>query len=145
LIWTVQNIDSLTGTGTYDPMDVDITGSVMKEAGVYDIEMSIKRILTTRLGERVMLPTYGSNLWKYLFEPLTPMNKDRIKSCVINSLALWEPRIQLTQFGVFEKADPGVDQNTLIFVMYYRILGTSDEQKVSIPINTSTLSFEMFV
>ena len=39
--------------------------------GVRDIEESITILLSTAQGERVMVPTYGCDLWQYVFAPLT--------------------------------------------------------------------------
>lgn len=55
--------------------------TVSKQWTYHDIEL-IKRDLmnhfNTRVGERVMRPTWGCKIWDYLMEPLTPGIRDLI-------------------------------------------------------------------
>lgn len=54
-------------------------------------------ILTTPLGSRVMLPTYGSDLYKYIDRGITKALTLDIAAEVIRALTLWEPRIKVEQ------------------------------------------------
>jgi phage baseplate assembly protein W len=141
--WEVQMIDSLTGTGFFDEMTIDDLGSIKKSSGADNIMASIKRILTTRLGERVMMPDYGSNIWRYLFEPIDAITKDQIKVAVVDAIRKWEPRIELTKFGIFPYAEMA-DAGQFKMVLFYRIIGTNTEQQISIPISIIATSFNVY-
>ena len=42
---------------------------------LYDLDLikqDLMNIFMTRLGERIMRPTLGCNIWEYIYEPLTP-------------------------------------------------------------------------
>ena len=50
--------------------DASSGGYFSKSSGINMIKDSVKQLLLTEKGERVMLPNYGCNLRKYLFQPL---------------------------------------------------------------------------
>jgi phage baseplate assembly protein W len=58
-----------------------------------DIQSSLHILLTTRLGERVMQPTYGCNLDELVFETMTTTFKSHIRDLVKTAILYHEPRI----------------------------------------------------
>ncbi len=56
---------------------------------------SLLNILGTFKGERVMLPEFGSNLARLLFEPNDVMFRNRIQEEVVESLQRWDPNLQV--------------------------------------------------
>lgn len=60
-----------------------------------DINQSLHLLLSTALGERVMQPTYGCNLDRLLFEPLSLSVITFIKDQVETAIIYHEPRIEL--------------------------------------------------
>lgn len=60
-----------------------------------DIQSSLHILLTTRIGERVMQPTYGCNLDELVFESLTTTFKSYIRDLVMTAILFHEPRIKL--------------------------------------------------
>ena len=69
-------------------------------SGENDIDQSLRLILFTNLGERMMNQTFGCNLSKYSFEAIgqtaLTLMKDAIKAAVLK----WEPRITLDQVEI---------------------------------------------
>ena len=64
--------DSFLGTGWSFPPSFDKErGETEMLSDVEDIQSSLHILLTTRLGERVMQPTYGCNLDELVFEALS--------------------------------------------------------------------------
>lgn len=64
----------------------------------YDIAIlvsSVKMLLITVPGERVMLPTYGTNVRKLIFEANIASINTLIQTEVSRALAAWEPRVEL--------------------------------------------------
>ena len=59
----------------------------------FDVHSSIRIILATITGERIMLPTFGCNLQPYLFEPMNAPNIAMIEKIVKDALVIHEPRI----------------------------------------------------
>jgi uncharacterized protein len=60
------------------------------------IRSSIRMILLTRPGERVMQPAFGSNLYKLVFDPADTVTLALVRQAVVDALVLWEPRIRIT-------------------------------------------------
>lgn len=60
-----------------------------------DIQSSLHILLTTRIGERVMQPTYGCNLDELVFESLSTTFKSYIRDLVMSAILHHEPRIKL--------------------------------------------------
>lgn len=56
---------------------------------------NIIQILTTRRGERVMLPEFGSRIYEFIHEPLDHVTCALIRRELIDAIARWEPRIIL--------------------------------------------------
>lgn len=65
--------------------------------GVDHIRQSIKDILTTRIGSRVMRRDYGSLLPELIDHPATPANLLRLGAASIMAILRWEPRVRITR------------------------------------------------
>ena len=70
--------------------------------GREDIEESLEILLSTSLGERVMLPQYGCNLQDYQFEAINSNLLAFIRTLVENAILYFEPRIKLENIEVSE-------------------------------------------
>jgi uncharacterized protein len=90
-------------------------GDLLYEEGPEKIRQSISIILDTERGERVMRPTFGCGLRRYLMKPNTTATRALIQFDVEQALATWEPRIALTGIRVDAGDDPSL---VLIQVAY---------------------------
>jgi phage baseplate assembly protein W len=76
-----------------------------------DIEIlasSVKMLLTTRKGERIMQPGYGTNLHAILFELQTTGIETLVQQEIVDALVLWEPRVSLRSILVERTAERDV-------------------------------------
>ncbi len=99
-----------------------ITGSVDTIEGVEDIHSSLKILLSTRPGERVMRPDYGCNLDILLFEPITTTLITFIKDLIKTAIIYHEPRIET------EKIDldtTNVNQGLILIKIVYKVRQTN--------------------
>lgn len=77
----------------------------------YDIEVlqsSVKLLLGTAKGERIMEPGYGTNLRRLLFEPMTQGLDDAARQEIADALNTWEPRISLQNIAVQKNSDHSI-------------------------------------
>ena len=84
----------------------------------YDLEVlqsSVKMLLTTGLGERVMLPEYGTRLKKILFEPIVTGIQDVVQEEIATALNQWEPRVTLQSLSI-ERVSPRAVALTCVFL-----------------------------
>ena len=74
---------------------------------------NLVNLLLTRKGERLMHPSFGSNLWNILFEPNTPeILKEDIEEVIINAVDSWLPYILIKEIIISESPDD-IDRNIL--------------------------------
>jgi phage baseplate assembly protein W len=65
-----------------------------------DIEKSLEILLTTTVGERVMQPRYGCNMFELVFESLDTTTKTLIKDKIKTAILYFEPRIDVTTISM---------------------------------------------
>jgi phage baseplate assembly protein W len=56
---------------------------------------SIRQIVETRMGERLMLPHFGSRIFELVGEPLSQVFEYKIGKFLTDSVKMWEPRCQV--------------------------------------------------
>lgn len=61
------------------------------------VKQSIHQILGTRIGERVMVPEFGSRLPELLFEPIDDVTLVLARVYTIDAIEKWEPRVSLNE------------------------------------------------
>jgi phage baseplate assembly protein W len=83
------------GQGPAFPPRIGADGRFAWSAGEDNIRESIRVILMTEPGERMMREEFGCGLSRFLFEPNTAATRQRIRDAVLRSLTRWEPRITL--------------------------------------------------
>jgi uncharacterized protein len=104
------------GCGVAFPPHLDATGQWATSVGAQNISESIQILLLTRLGERLMYPTYGSSLPTFLFAPNNPATRKSIEEEITRALQLWEPRINIDSVSVV--VDPSNAQAAIATIQY---------------------------
>jgi Bacteriophage baseplate protein W len=83
-------------------------GQFEYESGPEKVRQSIAIILDTEPGERIMRPTFGCGLRRYLMKPNTTATRALIQRDVAGALRLWEPRIEAQSVTVTPGDDPAL-------------------------------------
>ncbi len=83
------------------------------------VKVSVNNILRTRLGERVMLPEFGSAFPDILFEGMTSDMQENLISSIQDAITTWEPRVKITTLKVY--FDP--DLHKVRIQLYLQIIG----------------------
>lgn len=65
--------------------------------GMEHLRQSVRDILTTPVGSRVMRRDYGSRLFDLIDRPLNPSTITKIYAATVEALGRWEPRLQVTR------------------------------------------------
>ncbi|WP_330444549.1 GPW/gp25 family protein [Flavivirga abyssicola] len=60
-----------------------------------DIQQSLEILLNTKLGERIMNPRYGCDVYTYLFESISNSRMYQIIEMIKTAILRYEPRIKL--------------------------------------------------
>ena len=99
-----------------------VTNDIVVSKDASAIKQAIVNLLLTNKGERLMNPTYGSDIRKYLFEPLDYGTSYLIKGNIESTISKFEPRISVLRIS----CKPNYDDNGFDVEMTYRIQGTDD-------------------
>lgn len=117
----------LYGRGAAHPLAVGASGGVAESTGTEKIEESIRIILGTQHGERVMRPAFGCNLQSLAFAPNNAATANLARHFVETGLTQWEPRIDV--MGVDVESDHRRD--ALVITVHYRITGTGEARSLA--------------
>lgn len=90
-------------------------GDLAYEEGAEKVRQAIWIVLDTEPGERVMRPTFGCGLRRFLMKPNSPATRALIAQDVARALSAWEPRIAVQQV----RADPGDDPAMVLIHVAY--------------------------
>lgn len=94
---------SFLGTGWKFPPAFDhITGDVAMISDEADVHNSLQVLLSTRPGERVLLPDYGCNLDELVFEALSTTFVNYMKDLIGTAILLYEPRVRVNDIQIFQ-------------------------------------------
>jgi phage baseplate assembly protein W len=137
------------GRGWRFPPALDLKGVAMS-AYEQKIAESIRIVLGTSKGERVMRPEFGCGIHDLVFEPAAESTLTLIRAAVREALILWEPRVELLDVRI--EAAPGhrlrispsgdrtgslppaaIRDGALIIGIDYRIRSTNNEFNLVYP------------
>ncbi len=127
----MKNKASFLGTGWGFPPEFDNSLNHVKMiSNEEDIESSLHVLLTTRLGERVMLPEYGCNLEELLFEGLDRTLITYVVELIKTAILYHEPRIDVIDVDISE-TDPL--EGKLVIEIDYRVRVTNSRRNMVFP------------
>jgi phage baseplate assembly protein W len=97
----MDQINAFLGKGWSFPPEFDRgTKSVKMLEEEADIMSSLEILLSTRLGERIMVPDYGCNLDELLFKPLNLTLKTYVIDLIKRAILYHEPRIDVQKIRI---------------------------------------------
>ncbi len=99
------------------PIGIDEkTGKIKTTSLEEDIKQSVKILLNTVRGERLKHSNYGSQLTRFVFEPISYHLVREIEEEVYNTLRYWEKRIEDIDIEILHKTSN--DSELLIHISY---------------------------
>jgi phage baseplate assembly protein W len=134
-------------TATYTDLKLDIelaksVGSGLKPSLAKDVVVSediqairnsIYNIFSTKNGEKLLNPIFGSSLEQYLFENVSPAMGQLIGDNILNSLQEYEPRIEVLKVSVIPKPE----DNQYDVKVFFRFIDINNQASINILINRS--------
>lgn len=106
----------IVGRGWHFPPQLDERGTMALTSDQDEIEQSIRIILGTVPGQRVMRPEFGCRIHELVFDPNSLDTAATARRYVAESLGRWEPRINLRQVDI--RPDPDEPSCLLISIQY---------------------------
>ena len=77
--------------------------------GLAHLRQSVRDILTTPLGSRVMRRSYGSRLFDLVDAPLNSQTLIEIFAATAEALAVWEPRLLIRQVAARQISEGSIE------------------------------------
>jgi len=116
-----DNNKAFLGRGWNFPIQAGSDGEVVMALHEEDIRQSIRIILGTNQGERVMRPEFGAGLRSMVFQPLNTTTMSLVRHRVEEALIRWEPRIDNLTVAVTAETEQG----RLMIDVSYRVRATN--------------------
>lgn len=91
---------------------------ILVDNDIEAIRNSIRNIFTTRKGQKLLTPEFGSSLEQYLFEPITEIYARAIGDDILTAIERYEPRIEVLKVYVL----PNPDENQYNISVAYKFL-----------------------
>ncbi|WIV66073.1 GPW/gp25 family protein [Natrialbaceae archaeon AArc-T1-2] len=106
------------------------SGDVDLASGERTIEESIRVIIGTAKGERIMRPDFGCRIHEYVFETIDTSTKSLIETAVEDALVEWEPRIDVENVTV---STDRLSTGELMISVDYTVRDTNNEHNLVYP------------
>jgi phage baseplate assembly protein W len=112
---------NIFGQGLSFPPRVGADGRLAWSEGEDNVRESIRVLLLTEPGERLMREAFGCGLRRFLFEPNTVTTRALIREQIMNALKVWELRVSVEDVTV--ESDAG-DPRLVAVQIYFRLIAT---------------------
>lgn len=98
-----NDAEAFLGCGWSFPPTFDrLRATVLMAKADQDVRESLWILLSTSLGERVMVPGYGCDLMSKVFSTLTTTTANEICALISRAILDWEPRVTVEDISVAE-------------------------------------------
>ena len=122
--------EEIIGRGRVFPPRIDPQGGMALTSERTELDQSIRIILSTSPGQRVMRPNFGCRLYELVFAPNNNHTAAQARRYVEEALGMWEPCIRVT------KVDARPDEqerSRLIIFIEYQVKATHDQRSLVFP------------
>jgi len=107
--------NDILGKGWAFPFRFSSTGRTNRLLGakpaesIEKVKMALQQILGTRIGSRVIDRGFGSDTKGVVFEPIDQLTANRLRSAIMESIQIWERRVEILSIEVdMTRAQEGV-------------------------------------
>ena len=111
----------LFGRGIGFPPRIGPDGRIAWSQGEDNVRESIRLILLTEPGERVLREEFGCGLRRFLFEPNTVTTRQLISERITRAIEVWEPRVVVDEVKV---EGDGQDARLVAVTILFRLVAT---------------------
>jgi hypothetical protein len=129
---------SFLGSGwNFPPVFTGGGRDVVMATAEEDIRQSLEILLSTRLGERTLLPDFGSDLSLCLFEEAGRALTTKLTDAIGDAILFYEPRVKLEKLEV---RTHDLENGVLLISLYYVIKAVNSRFNMVYPfyINEAT-------
>ena len=125
------NNRAFLGTGwSFPPEFKKINKAVIMTSDEEDIRSSLEILLSTKIGERIMLPKYGCSMDELIFNPLNRTLKTYVSDLIKTAILYFEPRIDVEKIDITQGDDL---EGELLVILDYKIRTTNSRVNIIYP------------
>jgi len=88
---------------------------------------NLRSLLLTIKGERIMQPTFGTAIYKLLFDPISGDTVDKLHASLSRDIAFWLPYILINSLNI-KWASESDDENTIYISLKYSVDSNEDSE-----------------
>ncbi len=128
--------NEFVGTGWRFPIQPDATGSLGYCSGDVNVQQSLKVLLLTAIGERVMRYGFGSSARDLVFAPGSTQYLNLLQLTVREAVVNWEPRVDLDDVTAEASAN---NPSCITVSVDYRVRRTNTKGNLVFPFYLGTV------
>ncbi len=121
---------SFLGIGWGFPPEFSKRGAVNMVSAEEDIRQSLRIILATNLGERVMQPSFGCGIKSQIYENINESTLTVLKDLISRAILFYEPRVKLEEIDTDRSQ---AYEGRLDFRISYSIIATNTRHNIVYP------------
>ncbi|MFN8345204.1 MAG: GPW/gp25 family protein [Spirosomataceae bacterium] len=114
----------------FPPAFVNQGQTVQMLSAFEDIESSLRILIGTATGERVMQPDFGCNMEELIFESLDATMKTYMKDKVFTAILYHEPRVDLSDVVFHDEQEA---EGLILIEIIYSVRGTNSRKNMVYP------------
>ena len=97
---------------------------------------NLKNLILTHKGERLMQPEFGCDVWRLLFEPISPdIIEQRIESAILDAVSIWLPYLSIDEI-IFDYDENDIDNHTISLDLKFSLVSNANlSESVQITVN----------
>ena len=127
----MNEVTSFLGTGWSFPPDFNrVDNSVQMVSDISDIEDSIRIILSTTPGERIMQPEFGCDLKRLVFETIDSTLLASLDHLIYHALLNFEPRITFLNTEILNLES---QNGQLLIQINFKVIITNSRHNIVFP------------
>jgi len=141
MAYVVDTTNTISISNKQIGLGVRLSNNVTCFDTIYDIaeqaKENLKSLLLTRVGERYMLPNFGTELLSILFEPSVDLLNLDIQEILTPNISYWLPYIEVDSIDV-KSAQSNADLNNEIeiLILYSVLNSTFKTESLTLAINS---------
>jgi phage baseplate assembly protein W len=124
------------GKGWRFPILPDVAGRLAYTEGEENIEQSVRLLLLTEVGERVMRQEFGCRAAQLVFAPGGQRHLRLLETTVRDAIRDWEPRVEVIDVAV--EADVKEPERVNV-LLSYRVRATDTKANLVFPFYLNTI------
>ena len=139
MAYVVETLNTTTKTEKQIGLGVKLTNNVTCFDTLYDkneqAKENLKSLLLTKIGERYMLPDFGTELINILFEPNTDLLNIDIQSMLMERVGYWLPYISIQTIDIKTAQSNPELTNEIEILIIFAVLDSFNTDSIKLSIN----------